>query len=501
MKISILDTTLRDGEQSPGFGMNRAEKLRMALQLEALGVDVVEAGFPASSKGDADSVAAIAQALGKCGVAALARALPSDIEAAAQALRGAVRPRLHVFMATSDLHLKYKLKLTRTEALRRITDCVNLAKSLCPEVEFSAEDASRTDPAFLRKAVAAAIKGGADVIDLPDTVGYATPDEIAAMVRDIRDNVPGAAARVIAVHCHNDLGLAVANTLAGLRAGATQAECTVCGIGERAGNAALEEVVMGLRTRADVYGLEYGVKTEEILRTAHMLSSITGVRPFPSKAIVGRNAFAHESGVHQHGVLENAATYAIMTPESIGMTDLSLVLGKHSGRHAVARHLAELGFDLSDEQVDRVFAAFKAVADRKRTVTDKDLVALAENLAEAAPEEEQWKLERFVVNSGNNMTSTACVTLSRGGRKIEEVAIGGGPVYAAFRAIEKIVKRPFKLLDYQLQAVTERRDALGEARVKITDDSGGIYRGRGVSTDVIEASILACVAAVNAMRR
>lgn len=500
MKIAILDTTLRDGEQSPGFGMNTAEKLRLAMQLEALGVDVIEAGFPAASAGDAESVAKIAASLGSCGVAALARAIPEDIEIAAAAVSRAVKPRLHVFMATSDMHLKYKLRISRTEALRRIAESTRLARRLCGEVEFSAEDASRTDPVFLRKAVATAIKAGASIINLPDTVGYATPDEISAMVRDVMGNVTSASNAVIAVHCHDDLGLAVANTLAGLRAGATQAECTICGIGERAGNAALEEVVMGLRTRSDAYGLECGVVTEEIARTARLLSSITGVSPFPSKAIIGENAFAHESGVHQHGVIEKAETYEIISPESVGITDLSLVLGKHSGRHAVARHLEELGFKFSEGQIDSVFASFKALADRKKTITDKDLAALAENLAANVQDDDVWNLEGFVVNSGSRMTSTACVTLSRGGKKFEEVAAGSGPVYAAFRAIEKIAKRPFKLLDYRLQAVTERRDALGEARVTIADDGGTRFRGRGVSTDVIEASILACVAAVNAMR-
>ena len=497
--IRFFDTTLRDGEQSPGFSMNRSEKLRMALQLEALGVDVVEAGFPAASKGDAESVKVVAEHLKTAGVAALARAIKKDVETAAAALEGAARPRLHLFLATSDLHLKYKLHSTREKALARIAETVKYARSLCDEVEFSAEDASRTDSDFLCTVVETAIDAGASIINLPDTVGYATPDEIAKMVSVVRRKVCNIGKAVLSVHCHNDLGLAVANTLAGLQAGAEQAECTVAGIGERAGNAALEEVVMGLRTRPEHYGLECGIKTEEISRTARLLSSITGVNIFPCKAIVGRNAFAHESGIHQHGLISNANTYEIMTPASVGIKDTSLVLGKHSGRHAFAHRLAELGYDFADLQIEELFESFKTLADRKKNVTDRDIMALAESRMNAVSETaDQWALDHFVVNSGNHMTSTACVTLRRGKKLFEEVAIGNGPVYAAVRAIEKIIKHPFALEDYQLQAVTEHRDAQGEARVKISDGSG-VYRGRGVSTDVIEASLLACLAAVNRM--
>ena len=497
--IRILDTTLRDGEQSPGFSMNTGEKIRMALQLETLGVDVIEAGFPAASKGDAESVRAVAQHLAKAGVAALARATKGDVAAAAAVLKGAAHPRIHIFLATSDIHLKYKLHISRQTALTRIAETVFYAKSLCPEVEFSAEDASRTDLPFLCRAVATAIAAGASVINLPDTVGYATPDEVRRMVTAVLDGVPGARNVTLSVHCHDDLGLAVANTLAGLEAGALQAECTLAGIGERAGNAALEEVVMGLRTRAEHYGVDCGVKSEEIHRSVRLLTTITGINIFPCKAIIGRNAFAHEAGVHQHGLIANANTYQIMTPESVGIHDTSLVLGKHSGRHAFAHRLVELGYDLAEPQVDELFDAFKALTDRKKNVTDRDIVALAESRLNAVGGAgEQWVLDHFVVNSGNRMTSTACVTLRRGRKTSEEVAIGNGPVYAAIRAIETIIRHPFVLEDYQLQAVTEYRDALGEARVKISDASG-VYRGRGVSTDVIEASLLACLAAVNRM--
>lgn len=497
--IRILDTTLRDGEQAPGFSMNPAEKVRMALQLEALGVDFIEAGFPAASKGDAESVRAVAQHLTKAGVVALARATKGDVTAAAAAIKGAAHPRIHVFLATSDIHLKYKLHISRQTAIARITESVSYAKSFCPDVEFSAEDASRTEISFLCRAVAAAIAAGATVVNLPDTVGYATPDEMRRMITAVLEGVPGARNVVLSVHCHDDLGLAVANTLSGIEAGAGQAECTLAGIGERAGNAALEEVVMGLRTRADHYGVDCGVRSEEIYRSVRLLTSITGVNIFPSKAIVGRNAFAHEAGVHQHGLIANAKTYEIMTPESVGIHDTSLILGKHSGRHAFAHRLVELGYDLAEPQVDDLFAAFKALTDRKKNVTDKDIVALAESKLNAVGgAEEQWVLDHFVVNSGNLMTSTGCVTLRRGSKKYEEVAIGNGPIYATFSAVEKIIKHQFFLEDYQLQAVTERRDALAEARVKISDPNG-IYRGRGVSTDVIEASLLACLAAVNRM--
>lgn len=498
-KITILDTTLRDGEQSPGFGMNDTEKVSMAIQLESLGVDIIEAGFPAASPGDAASVCAVAEKIKKCSVAALARALPDDIAIAAKSLSRAVKPRIHIFMATSDLHLQYKLKMTREEALEKIISSIKLAKEYNMEVEFSCEDASRTDIDFLVKVADSAFKAGADVVDLPDTVGFATPHEIFTMVETILDKVPLAREKVIAVHCHNDLGLAVANTLSGIMAGAKQIECTIGGIGERAGNAAVEEVVMGLKTRHDFYKIDTGIKTDEIMRTSNLLSSITGIKPSPSKAIIGRNAFSHESGIHQHGVLAKPSTYEIINPETVGVMDLSIVLGKHSGRHAVTRHLSELGFDsLSEDDVTEIFRLFKILADSKKVVTDKDLVAITENLIRVESGEMAWKLESFVVNSGNTIKTTACLRLSKDGKIYEEVATGIGPVFAIVKAIESIIKHPFNLVDYHLEAVTERRDALGEARVKISNKHG-TFRGRGVSTDVIEATVRACVAAVNAM--
>ena len=498
--VQIFDTTLRDGEQAPGFSMNRAEKRRMARQLEALGVDALEAGFPAASPEDFASVREIASASGPLCVAALARALEGDIRRAAEALKGAKRPRIHTFLATSDLHLAAKLRMSREDCLSQIRRMVALARSLCPDVEFSAEDASRTDPDFLCRAVETAIAAGANVINIPDTVGYTTPEEFFRLLSDLRERVPPLANAVLSVHCHDDLGLAVANSLAGVRAGARQVECTVCGVGERAGNAALEEIVMGLATRRAHYGnLATNIRTPELVKTARLLSDIVGVKIAPNKAVVGSNAFAHESGIHQHGVMANALTYEIMAPESVGAQDAVLVLGKHSGRHAFATRMAELGFQLSEGRLDQLFKSFKALADRKKGVDDRDLVALAAN-SPAADETDGWVLDRFVINSGNLMTATACVALRRGEKRVEEVASGTGPIYAAIRAVEKIIRHPFSLEDYQLQAVTEHRDALGEVRVKIADATG-LYRGRGVSTDIIEASLLACLSGINAMLR
>ena len=498
-KVRFFDTTLRDGEQAPGYSMTLEEKLRMASQLERLGVDVIEAGFAAASPGDFDSVKQIADAVRGCTVCSLSRALPNDIDASASALAGAANPRIHTFLATSDLHLQYKLRMSRERALEQVRKMVAYARGKCAEVEFSAEDATRTDSDYLCSVIEAAIASGATIVNLPDTVGYATPKEITDMVTNVRNRVPNIDRAIISMHVHDDLGLAVANSLAGVQAGARQVECTICGIGERAGNAALEEIVMGLRTRSDYYGLSHGIHTEEIGRTARLLSSITGVKIFPSKSIVGANAFAHESGIHQHGVLTNARTYEIMTPESVGVKKTELVLGKHSGRHAFSERLKTLGYALPEERIDELFAQFKRLADRKKTISDRDIAALAEAAVPTASDPaKQYTLVSFVVNSGNRMSSTADVTLQRGGKTYQEVALGTGPVYASIRAVEKIIRHPFSLDDYTIQAVTEHRDALGEVSVKISDATG-TYRGRGVSTDIIEGSILACLAAVNRM--
>ena len=498
--VQIFDTTLRDGEQAPGYSMNNDEKVRMALQLETLGVDVMEAGFAAASPGDFKSVKAIADTVKTSSVCSLSRALEKDIEASAAAIGGAVRPRIHTFIATSDLHLKYKLRISRADCLRQIRHAVSYARKLCGEVEFSAEDASRTDIDFLCKAFETAIAAGATVVNIPDTVGYSTPDEFGTLVATVMNRVKGIGNATVSTHCHDDLGLAVANSLAGIRAGARQVECTICGIGERAGNAALEEVVMGLRTRRDAYGgLATRIRTEEIARSAHLLSTITGVRIAPGKAIIGANAFAHESGIHQHGVMSKAETYEIMTPASVGMKQTELVLGKHSGQHALETRLKDLGYDLDEGRMADVFAAFKALADRKKQITDRDLAALAESrVAARSANAKEWKLDSFVVNSGNHMSATAQIALVRGKRRVQDAAMGTGPIYAAFRAVEKIIRHRFTLEDYRIEAVTERRDALGEVLVKISD-ARGTYRGRGVSTDVIEGSILALLVAVNRM--
>ena len=429
-------------------------------------------------------------------VASLARALQKDIDAAWDAVRVARRPRIHVFLATSDLHLQYKLRMSRDEAVERLKSAVRYARNLCPDIEFSLEDATRTDLDYMCRVVEEAIKEGATTINLPDTVGYASPGDITEMVTAVRNRVPNIDKAIISMHCHDDLGLATANTLAGVRAGARQIECTLCGIGERAGNTALEEVVMAMKTRPDLYDTETRINTEELCRSARLLSSITGVRIFPSKAIVGDNAFAHESGIHQHGMMANSKTYEIMTPESVGVVKTNYVLGKHSGHHAFKKKLEELGYVLPDDETARLFSEFKKLCDRKKNISDRDIVALVESTEEEA--KKIWTLESFVVNSGNKMTSTACISLRKGDKVYEGIAAGTGPVYASLRAVEKIIRHPFSLEDYQLSAVTENKDALGEAHVKISD-SEHVWRGRGVSTDVIEASILACLSAVNRM--
>ena len=495
-RLYIFDTTLRDGEQAPGYSMNLEEKIRIAKQLEALGVDIIEAGFAISSPGDAESVEAIARSVSDVTVASLARCVRKDIDAAWNAVKVAKRPRIHVFLATSDLHLEYKLRMSREEALERVKENVAYARSLCPDIEFSLEDATRTDHDYMCRVVEAAINAGATTINLPDTVGYASTDDISKMVSDVVNRVPNIDKAIISMHCHDDLGLGVANTLTGVRAGARQVECTLCGIGERAGNAALEEIVMAIKTRPDLYDLEMNIKTEELYRSARLLSSTTGVKIFPSKAIVGDNAFAHESGIHQHGMMANSLTYEIMTPESVGVVKTNYVLGKHSGQHAFRRKLEEMGYILPDEEISNLFAEFKKLCDRKKNVTDRDIVALVESTEQ--PEKKIWSLSSYVVNSGNKMTSTACISLKKGDKIYEGIAAGTGPVYASLRAVEKIIHHPFSLEDYQLSAVTEHRDALGEAIVKISDGEH-MYRGRGVSTDVIEASILACLSAVNRM--
>ncbi|ADZ84554.1 2-isopropylmalate synthase [Cellulosilyticum sp. ST5] len=496
--VRIFDTTLRDGEQSPGCSMNLAEKIEVARQLERLGVDIMEAGFAIASPGDFASVKAIANTIKNSTVASLARALPKDIDAAAEALKNAKYPRIHTFLATSDIHMQYKLKKTPEEVLETACEMVKYAKRFCSDIEFSAEDASRSNPAFLYQVFEAVIKAGATTINVPDTVGYTSPEEFAALIKGIKENVPSIDKAIISVHCHNDLGLAVANSLAAIKAGARQVECTINGIGERAGNAALEEVVMNLNTRRDLYGIDCGIQTKEIYKSSKLLSSITGVRVQPNKAIVGENAFAHESGIHQHGMLANKETYEIMTPESIGLTENKLVLGKHSGRHAFEDKLKSMGYDLDEAALITAFEDFKVLADKKKDVTDRDIEALICRKVVQIPE--AYKLERFVINAGNTITTTSSMRLlTKTGHVLEEVVSSyDGPIDASYKAIDKLVGRKFILEDFVINSVTGGTDAQGEVNVKIRNNDR-VYNGHGVSMDIVEASILAYISAINNM--
>ena len=455
-RIKIFDTTLRDGEQSPGCSMNLAEKIEMAKQLEKLGVDIIEAGFAIASPMDHKSVQAIAAAVTNCTVASLARCTKGDIDAAWDAVKEANHPRIHVFLATSDIHMEYKLRMTREQVLQRISEMVAYAKSFCDDIEFSAEDASRSDWAFLAQCYSNAVAAGATTLNVPDTVGYSTPQEMAELITYLRQNVTGVEHTDISVHCHNDLGMAVANSLACVKAGATQIECTVNGIGERAGNASLEELAMAIRTRADFYDAETGINTRQIYRSSKLLSNITGVPIPPSKAIVGANAFAHESGIHQHGVIANAQTYEIMKSTDVGIPQNTMVLGKHSGKHALREKLESMGYELTDEELENVFVRFKDLADKKKNIK-----------------------------------------LQRGDEVLEDVAIGSGPLDASFKAINRMLGMDVKLESFSLNAVTDGEDAVGEAVVKVALPDGRACTGTGISTDIIESSIRAYVNGIN----
>jgi len=495
-QVKIFDTTLRDGEQSPGCSMNLQEKLKVAKQLERLKVDVIEAGFAIASIGDFNAVKAVADSISDSTVASLARALPKDIDAAWEAIKNAKSPRIHTFIATSDLHMQYKLRMSPEEVLEQAIEIVKYAKKFCSDIEFSAEDASRSNPEFLFKVLEAVIDAGATTINVPDTVGYSSPEEFASLILRIRNNVKNIDKVELSVHCHNDLGLAVSNTLAAAKAGATQLECTINGIGERAGNAALEEIVMNLRTRRDYYDMDCNIDAKQIYRASKLISTLTGVRVQPNKAIVGENAFAHESGIHQHGMLANKQTYEIMTPESIGLSENKMILGKHSGRHAFDERIKTLGYILSSEEINKAFQQFKELADKKKTVSDRDIEALIEQKDMNIPE--IYSLKRFFINSGNTITSIASIQLidNNDNKEIEDVSTGDGPVDAAFKAIEKLVGISFVLDTYDLRAVTEGKDAQGEVIVKLKKDDK-LYTGRGISTDVIEASIKAYLNAIN----
>jgi 2-isopropylmalate synthase len=494
-KVFIFDTTLRDGEQTPGVSLNVAEKLEIARALQKLGVDVIEAGFPIATDGDFEGVKTIAKEIKGPVITALARATKKDIDRAWEAIKYSQKPRIHTFLATSDLHMEFKLKMSREEVLNKAVEMVKYAKSLCPSVEFSPEDGTRTEEAFLYKVLEAVIDAGADVVNIPDTVGYTTPLEYGALIAGIKKNVPNIDKAIISVHCHNDLGLAVANSLAAMENGAMQIECAMNGLGERAGNASLEELVMTLKTRGDYFNCETNVISEELTHTSSLVSHMTGVQVQPNKAIVGANAFAHESGIHQHGVLNCAETYEIMTPESVGLKKSLLVLGKHSGRHAFEDRLKQLGYvNLSCEKINEAFLSFKDLADKKKVVSDNDIEAMVREEAVKVPE--YFKLEYFRIVSGNEIASTSTVKVSFENKMVEQVSEGYGPVDATFNAIEKAIGVNITLVDYYLKAIGGGRDALGEVIVKIRKDDN-IYVGNGISTDIVEASAKAFVNAIN----
>jgi 2-isopropylmalate synthase len=493
-RIYIFDTTLRDGEQSPGCSMNLEEKVRMARQLEQLRVDVIEAGFPIASVGDFEAVQVIAKMVEQSTVAALCRTVKADIDRAWAVLQYAKKPRIHTFIATSDIHIIHKLRKTREQVLEDAAWAVTYARSLCPEVEFSCEDASRSDIDYLCEVVAAAIEAGAAVINLPDTVGYATPEEYGAMFRNVRERVKAIEKVTLSAHCHNDLGLAVANSLVAIQNGATQIECTVNGVGERAGNASLEEIVMAIRTRREQFGAHTNVNTEEIYRSSRLLSSLTGMLVQRNKAVVGANAFAHEAGIHQDGVLKSAITYEIMTPESVGIKHSTLVLGKHSGRHALKKRYSELGYDLSPEELEKAYEVFCTIADQKKEIFDEDLIAILED--RAANADGVYQLETIHVSSGNTVQPTATVKLRRGNETFLDSATGDGPVDATYKAIKRITGLMGKLTEYSIKSVSFGDDAIGEVFVRV-DFDGVLFNGRAVSTDVIVGSAKAYLEALN----
>ena len=494
-KVLFLDTTLRDGEQTPGVSFQLSDKVDLARNLEALGVDVIEAGFAGASPGDFEAVRAVSRAV-KTGVCSLARCVEKDIRAAADALSEAVRPRIHVFISTSPLHRAAKLNMSREQVLKAAVDGVTLARSLCADVEFSCEDATRTEPDFLREVYRAVIAAGASTINVPDTVGYAAVEEFGLLMDDILKNVIGDKNVILSAHCHNDLGLATATTLEAVRRGARQVECTVNGLGERAGNAPLDEIVMGLRTRRDIYGLQDNLNIRELYRVSRLAAGLSGVEIPPGKAVVGANAFTHQSGIHQHGVLRERATYEIMRPEDLGIPQGGVVLGKLSGRHALREHAMELGFELTEHELNRAFEKFKELADRKKDITDRDVMAICREQVHGA--KGLYRMHSFQIFSGNRMTATATVSLQRESEILTRADCGDGPVEACFHAVDQITGLKCALESYHLRAVTEGEDALGEVTVRVRDSEKGLVMlGKGVSTDIIESSCLAYLNAVN----
>jgi len=493
-RVVIFDTTLRDGEQSPGASMNLEEKLGIAELLEEMGVDVIEAGFPIASNGDFESVNEVAKLVKESVVCGLARSAHGDIDRAAEALKPAKQSRIHTFISTSPLHMKYKLRMEPEEVYDAVIDSVSYARNFTDNVEWSPEDGSRTEHDFLCRTVEAAINAGATTINIPDTVGYAVPEEFGALIAMLKERVPNIDKAIISTHCHNDLGLAVANSLAGVAGGARQVECTINGLGERAGNAALEEIVMALRTRQDRMPFTTGIDTTCITRASRMVSSVTGFAVQPNKAIVGANAFAHESGIHQDGMLKHAQTYEIMTPESVGLTQSKLVMGKHSGRHAFRVKLQELGYELGDNAVQEAFRRFKALADKKKDVYDEDIMALVDDEVQRSNDAIQFESLRVVCGSEGPQTAT--LALSVDGASQEVTSEGDGPVDATFNAIAQIVPHIARLQLYQVHAVTEGTDAQAEVSVRLEED-GKTVVGRGADTDTLVASARAYVNALN----
>lgn len=496
-KIYIFDTTLRDGEQSPGVNLNTNEKVEIALQLEKLGVDRIEAGFPAASPGDLEAVSAVAKAVKNATVIGLSRCVEKDIDAAREALKDAADPCIHLFLATSPIHRKYKLKMEKEQVLEAADKAIRYAKQFFDKIEFSPEDAGRTELDFLCEVTEMAIKAGATVVNIPDTVGYMTPAEYGNIFKTLKENVPGIDAIQLSAHCHDDLGLATANALAAIMNGADQIEGTINGIGERAGNTALEEVALALETRAEFFGAKTGFNLKEIAKTSRLVSKLTGMVVPGNKAIVGANAFAHESGIHQDGMLKEKTTYEIISPETIGLKESTLVLGKHSGRHAFREKLTDLGYELDDEAVNAAFAKFKSLADRKKNVSDEDIRAMLEEKLVATPE--VFTLETIEVHYGNQSTPSATVKIRIADKgTVEGVAEGNGSVDAIYNAIDQVTDEAVELEDYSIKSVTHGKDALGEVHVVLKQNDVSA-QGRGLSTDILEASARAYVDALNSL--
>jgi 2-isopropylmalate synthase len=498
-QVRIFDTTLRDGEQAPGCSMTLREKLRVAKALSELNVDIIEAGFPAASPGDFESVKAIADEDFGPVICGLARCNPADIEKVHAAVKGASRHRIHVFVATSQIHREHKLKMAKEEIIKSADGAIRMARELCDDVEFSPEDASRTELGYLAEVVSAAIEAGATTVNIPDTVGYTVPAEFDELFRYLKQHVARIDDITLSVHCHNDLGMAVANSLAAVRAGARQVECTINGIGERAGNCSLEEVVMAIRTRGEFFGLETGIDTTRLYPSSRLVSSITGMHPPRNKAIVGENAFAHEAGIHQHGMLQHASTYEIMRPEDVGLSKSNLVLGKHSGRHAFRERVKELGFELDEFETNRAFQDFKKLADKKKDVYDGDIEAIIMNVdnASAGP----WTLRSLETQTQTDEPASATVVLvNEDGAESAVTASGDGPVAAAFQALEEITGINIALKNFELHSASVGEDALGEVTVTVQHD-GNDYRGNGTSVDIVEAGSRACLEVINRILR